>query len=84
MANFAEEDAQGKKGLLGRIRQGLGKTRSNLKAGLERVVLGKKSIDQELIDDLETTLLLADVGVEATSDIMARLVDRVADLLTPL
>ena len=78
MANFAEEDAQGKKGLLGRIRQGLGKTRSNLKAGLERVVLGKKSIDQELIDDLETTLLLADVGVEATSDIMARLVDRVA------
>ncbi len=78
MANVAEEDAQGKKGLLGRIRKGLGKTRSNLRAGLERVVLGKKLIDQELIDDLETTLLLADVGVEATSDIMARLVDRVA------
>ena len=78
MANVAEEDAQGKKGLLGRIRQGLGKTRSNLKAGLERVVLGEKSIDQELIDDIETTLLLADVGVEATRDIIAQLTDRVA------
>lgn len=78
MANVAEEDAQGKKGLLGRIRQGLGKTRSNLKAGLERVVLGEKSIDQELIDDIETTLLLADVGVEATRDIIAQLTERVA------
>ena len=78
MVNVAEEDAQGKKGLLGRIRQGLGKTRSNLTAGLERVVLGEKSIDQDLIDDIETTLLLADVGVEATRDIIAQLTVRVA------
>ncbi|CAN0602099.1 unnamed protein product, partial [Ectocarpus sp. 12 AP-2014] len=40
--------------------------------------LGKKQIDDELLEDLETQLLLADVGIEATTDIIERLEARVS------
>ena len=67
-----------KKGWFSRIKAGLGKTRANLTDGIADLFLGKKQIDDELLEDLETQLLMADVGIEATSEIIARLEDRVS------
>ena len=67
-----------KLGFFGRIKQGLGRTRANLSEGLASLFLGKKQIDDDLLEDIETQLLVADIGVEATSKIIDRLTDRVA------
>ncbi|XKF14886.1 signal recognition particle-docking protein FtsY [Halomonas sp. BLK-85] len=67
-----------KKGWFSRIKAGLGKTRANLTDGVADLFLGKKQIDDELLEDLETQLLMADVGIEATSEIIERLEDRVS------
>ncbi len=50
-----------------RLKAGLAKT----SAGLGSIFLGKKSIDEALLEDLETALLMADVGIEATEEILA-------------
>lgn len=65
-------------GWFARIRTGLGKTRANLTDGLADLFLGKKQIDDELMEDLETQLLLADVGIDATSEIIDNLSARVS------
>ena len=53
-------------GYFARIRQGLAKTRR----GFADLFFGKKTLDQDLIDDLETQLLTADVGIEVTRNII--------------
>ncbi|MEZ5512078.1 MAG: signal recognition particle-docking protein FtsY [Gammaproteobacteria bacterium] len=53
-----------------RVKQGLSRTRSGLTDGLASLLLGKKAIDDELLEDIETQLLTADVGVEATRKIL--------------
>ena len=53
-------------GYFARIRQGLAKTRH----GFANLFLGKKTLDQDLIDDLEAQLLTADVGIEVTTKII--------------
>lgn len=60
-----------------RIRQGLGRTRTNFTEGLSSIFLGKKSIDDDLLEELETQLLTADVGIEATQAILDELTARV-------
>ena len=67
-----------KQGWFARIKSGLGKTRANLTDGISDLFLGKKQIDDELLEDLETQLLMADVGIEATSEIIERLEERVS------
>ncbi|EPC01783.1 hypothetical protein L861_21395 [Litchfieldella anticariensis FP35 = DSM 16096] len=67
-----------RRGWFARIRSGLGKTRANLTDGIADLFLGKKQIDDELLEDLETQLLIADVGIDATSEIIERLTDRVS------
>ena len=57
-------------GFFGRLRERLGKTRGSLTEGLATVFLGRKTIDEDLLEELETRLLMADVGVEATSRII--------------
>jgi fused signal recognition particle receptor len=64
------ETAQEKTGLFARLKTGLSKTGNNLTAGMGDLFLGKKAIDSELLEDLETRLLTADVGVEATTRII--------------
>jgi fused signal recognition particle receptor len=59
-----------------RIRQGLGKTRANLTRGLADLFSVGKKIDEELLEEIETTLLMADVGVTATSEIIESLTDK--------
>ncbi len=65
-------------GFLGRLRRGLGRTSNNLVQGLGNVFLGHKEIDAELMEELESRLLLADVGVEATLLIIDRLTQRIS------
>ncbi|SFB38429.1 signal recognition particle-docking protein FtsY [Azotobacter beijerinckii] len=67
-----------KSGFFSRLRQGLAKTGSTLGEGMASLFLGEKAIDDELLEELETRLLLADVGVEATTAIVQSLTQRVA------
>ena len=73
-----EEPKKEKVGFFGRIKQGLGRTRANLSEGLASLFMGKKQIDDDLLEEIETQLLVADIGVEATSEIIDRLTDRVS------
>ncbi|TNE76083.1 MAG: signal recognition particle-docking protein FtsY [Gammaproteobacteria bacterium] len=59
-----------------RIKQGLGKTRASLTGGLADIFSVGKKIDEDLLEEIETTLLMADVGVTATSEIVESLTDK--------
>jgi len=59
-----------KRGFFGRLRDGLSRTRSKLSDGLDAVVLGRKEVDASLLEEVETQLLTADVGLEATDAII--------------
>jgi fused signal recognition particle receptor len=78
-SDASPQSAAGKKaGLFSRLKAGLAKTRSGLSEGISNLVVGRKEIDDELLEDLETQLLTADVGVEATQAIIQDLTRRVA------
>lgn len=62
-----------KQGLFARLRNGLSRTRSSLTDGMASLVTGGRKIDDELLEDLETRLLTADVGVEVTRQIISDL-----------
>ncbi len=66
-----------RRGLFSRLKSRLEKTRRNLSDRLGQLVLGKKEIDADLLEELETLLLTADVGVEATTRIIDDLSGRV-------
>ena len=57
------------KSTLSRIRSGLTKTASSLGGGLRSLLTGRK-IDDDLLDQIESSLLAADVGFQATSEIV--------------
>jgi fused signal recognition particle receptor len=65
-------------GLFSRLRKGLSKTGQALTEGMATLVVGRKAIDDELLEELETRLLMADVGVEAAQRILDGLTRRVA------
>lgn len=71
----AEEN---KVGFFARLKQGLSKTSASIGEGMASLFLGRKVIDDELLEDIETRLLTADVGVEATSVIIQSLTQKVA------
>ncbi|MBN4078970.1 signal recognition particle-docking protein FtsY [Gammaproteobacteria bacterium AH-315-C21] len=66
-------DKSEKKGLWGRLKSGLSRTREGLTDGLATLVAGKKKIDGEVLDELEMRLLSADIGVELTMEIIESL-----------
>jgi fused signal recognition particle receptor len=68
----------GREGFFQRLKQGLSKTSASLGEGMASLFLGRKVIDDDLLDELETRLLTADVGVEATTQIVQSLTRRVA------
>ena len=59
-----------------RIKSGLSKTRSGLGSGLASIVVGSKKIDDDLMEELETQLLMADVGLDATQALMQSVTDK--------
>ncbi|MFW0757103.1 signal recognition particle-docking protein FtsY [Pseudomonas sp. H11T01] len=69
---------ESKIGFFARLKQGLSKTSASIGEGMASLFLGKKLIDDELLEDIETRLLTADVGVEATSVIIQSLTQKVA------
>jgi len=71
-----EQEKPTKAGFFARIKQGLSRTRSGLADGLGDLLLGKKEIDEDLLEEIETELLMADIGVAATQDIIADLTER--------
>ncbi|GAB5453108.1 MAG: signal recognition particle-docking protein FtsY [Halioglobus sp.] len=73
-----EQPAPTNEGFFTRLRRGLGRTSDNLVQGVGNLFLGRKEIDAELLEELESQLLLADVGVDATVDIIDRLTQRVS------
>jgi fused signal recognition particle receptor len=72
----AEQDTA-QPGFFERLKQGLARSRSTFSDGLADLVLGKKKIDDDLLEELETLLLTADVGVDTTQRIIDDLTDRV-------
>ena len=78
--NEPEEDSEKdpkKPGLFARLKQGLSRTRESFTAGLASLLLGKKVIDDDLLEEIETLLLTADVGIEATNALITDLTKRV-------
>lgn len=61
-----------------RLRSSLSKTRNRLSDGLSNLILGKKELDDELLDEIETQLLVSDVGVETTEKIISHLTDGIS------
>ena len=80
VADAAQEGKRGqeKGGLWRRLTGRLDKTRSRLAEGLGDLLLGERVIDQEVLDGLETALLVTDAGVDATTRIMDALKKRVS------
>ena len=70
--------AEPKTGFFARLKQGLSKTSASIGEGMASLFLGKKAIDDDLLEEIETRLLTADVGVEATSVIIKNLTQKVA------
>jgi fused signal recognition particle receptor len=73
----AGEPLPQKAGLFSRLRDRLSRTRAQLGDGLGHLLLGRKRIDDELLEELETLLLTADVGVDSTTRIIRDLTERV-------
>ncbi len=59
-----------------RIKSGLSRTRGGLGNGLASVIGGHKKVDGNLLEELETQLLMADVGIDATQTLMSGLTDK--------
>nr|WP_260856389.1 signal recognition particle-docking protein FtsY [Moraxella osloensis] len=79
-ANTAETTAEPEKkgGWFSRMKQGLSKSRKNLTEGLTNILIGGKEIDDELLEEVEDQLLVADIGVNATNRIIKNLTEATA------
>lgn len=64
------------KNFFARIKSGLTRTRSQLSEGLSKLFLGQKQINDELLEDIETQLLTADVGIAATTEIINTITEK--------
>ena len=67
-----------KPGLFARLKRGLSRTGSSLTEGMGTLILGEKQIDDEVLEELETRLLMADVGIETTQKIINELTRQVS------
>ena len=67
-----------KKGFFQRLTEGLTKTRQNIKSGLDSIFKSSE-IDDDFYEELEETLIMADIGTKATSDIIESLQEKVRE-----
>lgn len=61
-----------------RMKVGLSRTRDQFTNGMVNLLIGGKEIDDELLEEIETQMLVADMGVDATRTIIGRLTERVS------
>ena len=66
-------------GFFGRLKEGLTKTRNNIVSGIDSVFSGFSSIDDEFYEELEEILIMGDIGVNATTQILDRLKKQVKE-----
>lgn len=60
-------------GFFSKLKEGLNKTRNNIVHGIDSVFSGFSSIDEDFYEELEEILIMGDIGVNATGDILERL-----------
>ncbi|MBD5503420.1 MAG: signal recognition particle-docking protein FtsY [Lachnospiraceae bacterium] len=68
-----------KKGFFSRLKEGLTKTRNNIVHGIDSVFGGFSNIDEEFYEELEEILIMGDIGVKATGEILDKLRDQVRE-----
>lgn len=68
-----------KKGFFARLKEGLTKTRDNIVRGIDSVFSGFSAIDDDFYEELEEILIMGDIGVNATSNILDRLKQQVKE-----
>ena len=74
-----EDQENTKKGSwFNRMKTGLSKSRKNLAEGMVSILIGGKEIDDELLEEVEDQLLVADIGVSATNRIIKSLTEQTA------
>jgi fused signal recognition particle receptor len=74
---FGSSSSAGEPNLLERLKAGIQKTRAGLVDRVEDLISGKKEIDSDLLEELEYTLISADIGVRTTTEILERIRQRV-------
>lgn len=67
------------KGFFAKIKSGLTKTRNNIISSVENVLKSFTKIDEELYEELEEALIMADIGVETSMDIIEKLRNKVKE-----
>ncbi len=65
-----DDAPKSKMGFLSRLKSRLSKTRSSFKSGMDRLLHGKKEIDDELLEELEELLITSDLGVKTTMELI--------------
>lgn len=68
-----------KKGFFARLKDGLTKTRDNIVSGIDSVFSGFSNIDEEFYEELEEILIMGDIGVAATQQILESLRKKVKE-----
>ncbi|MBE5902400.1 MAG: signal recognition particle-docking protein FtsY [Lachnospiraceae bacterium] len=68
-----------KKGFFARLKEGLTKTRDNIVSGIDSVFSGFSNIDDEFYEELEEILIMGDIGVHATEEILESLKKKVKE-----
>lgn len=74
----SQEDKKQQGGWFSRMKSGLSKSRKNLAEGMVSILIGSKEIDDELLEEVEDQLLVADIGVDATNRIIKNLTEQTA------
>ena len=72
-----EEPSEKADSFIERLRKGVDKTRTHILENLSEAVLGKKEIDEDLLDDLEEVLIGSDIGPETTQRILESITEKV-------
>lgn len=68
-----------KKGFFKRLVEGLAKTRDNIVSGIDAIFSGFSSIDDDFYDEIEEILVMGDIGINATTSIIADLKNKVKE-----
>ena len=74
----SSEQQTEKTGFFARLKAGLTKTRAGFTNSITQLILGKKILDKDILDLIETQLLIADVGIDATEQLIQHLTQKLA------
>ncbi len=67
-------------GFFKRLKSGLSKTRKSLSNGLEKIFIGNRELDEDMLEALEELLITSDIGVQTTMELVARISGRSGEI----